>query len=198
MANKYRIKSKNELYSFINEDKKACFGSDKISFEKKMRNPFKSNLFEFFKLLRKYEYLCYKRDSGENTIFSKLISFRIKLLDMKKNRLSLKLGIEINPFHCGKHIRICHPNVVINGYVGNNCIFHGNNVIGNKKTGEKNAVPKIGNNVDIGTGAIIIGDVVIADNCVIGAGSVVTKSFTKPDTVIAGVPAKEISGENNG
>lgn len=189
------IKSKKELNIFAEADKKACFGSDKVSMEKKLRNPFKSNLFCFLKLLRKYEYFCCKRDSCKNAIESGLISLQIKLIDIKKNRLSLRLGVEIIPFHCGKGVRICHPNVIINGHVGDNCVFHGNNVIGNKKTGDKNAVPKIGNNVDIGTGAIIIGDVVIADNCVIGAGAVVTKSFTKPGTIIAGVPAKEIGGE---
>lgn len=195
MNNFYPIKSKEQLKLFIKEDKKACFGSDKISLEKKLRNPFKSNLFKFFKLLRKFEYLCYNRDSNKNSIISKLISAKIKMIDIKKNRLSLKLGVEINPFYCGKGVRICHPNVIINGCVGDNCVFHGNNVAGNKKTGDKNAVPKIGNNVDIGTGAIIIGEVIIADNCVIGAGAVVTKSFTTPGTIIAGVPAKEISGE---
>ena len=195
MNNFYPIKSKNELKMFIKTDRIACFGSDTISFEKKLRNPFKNNLAKFLELLRKYEYLCYKRDSSKNSILSRVISLKIKLTDIKKNNLSLKLGVEINPFHCGKGVRICHPNVVINGYIGNNCIFHGNNVIGNKKTGVKTDIPKIGNNVDIGIGVIIIGDVVIADNCVIGAGAVVTKSFTTPGTVIAGVPAKKISGE---
>ncbi len=195
MKDTYMIKTKKELADLLEADKIACYGSEKISLEKKLRNPFKTKLYKFFKLLRKYEYLCCKRDACVNEIISKLISLQIKLCDIKKNRLSLLLGVEINTFHCGKGVRICHPNVIINGYVGNNCIFHGNNVIGNKKTGDKNATPKIGNNVDIGTGAMIIGDVTVADNCVIGAGAVVTKSFTTPGTVIAGVPAKEISGE---
>lgn len=191
----YMTKSKKELSCIIEADKKACFGSTDITLEKKLRNPFKSKLFKFFKLLRKYEYLCFKRDACKNPLFSKLYSLQIKIYDIKKNNLSLQLGVEINPFCCGKGTRICHPNVIINGHVGDNCVFHGNNVIGNKKTGKKISVPKIGNNVDIGTGAIIIGDVVIADNCIIGAGAVVTKTFTVPGTVIAGVPAKEISGE---
>lgn len=194
MKNQYTVKSKKDLSLYIKEDKKACFGSSEVSFEKKLRNPFKRKLFRFFKLLRKYEYLCYKRDSSR-IFLSKLFSLLIKLYDIRKNRLSLELKVEINPFCCGKGVRICHPNVIINGYVGDNCVFHGNNVIGNKKTGEKDLIPRIGSNTDIGTGAIIIGDVVIADNCVIGAGSVVTKSFTAPGSVIAGVPAKEINGE---
>lgn len=191
----YNIKSKKEMLDFICSDKEACFGNKRITLEKKLRNPFKYKLFKFFKLLRKYEFLCFKRDTCSNKISEKILSLKIKLCDIKKNKLSLLLGVEINPFCCGKTTRICHPNVVINGYVGNNCVFHGNNVIGNKKTGSKNSTPKIGNNVDIGTGAIIIGAVEIADNCVVGAGSVVTKSFPIPGTVIAGVPAKQISGE---
>ena len=50
----------------------------------------------------------------------------------------------------------------------------------------------IGNNVFIGMGAIILPGVTIADNCIIGAGSVVSKSFLKPGGVIAGNPAKRI------
>lgn len=50
----------------------------------------------------------------------------------------------------------------------------------------------IGNNVFIGMGTIVMPGVTIADNCIIGAGSVVTKSFLKPCGVIAGNPAKRI------
>ena len=45
------------------------------------------------------------------------------------------------------------------------------------------------NNVLIGAGAKIIGEIVIGDNCVIGANAVVTKSFPE-NAVIAGNPAK--------
>lgn len=47
----------------------------------------------------------------------------------------------------------------------------------------------IGNNVWIGTRAIIMPGVCIGDNSIIGAGAVVTKSFG-PNSVIGGVPAK--------
>ena len=53
---------------------------------------------------------------------------------------------------------------------------------------------KIGRNVWIGDKATILPDVSIGNNCIIGANSVVTKSF--PDNcVIAGNPAK-ILGTN--
>lgn len=193
MIEKYSIKSKADFRSVCQKDKITCFGKQSVKLEYLFRNPFKHKLYKLFKYIRKYEYLCYKRDSAKNHLVSKLFSFRVKLCDAKKNKLSLILKIEISPFSCGENIRICHPNVIINGYVGNGCVFHGNNVIGNKNTGDKYAIPKIGNNVDIGIGTIVIGDIEIADNCVIGAGAVVTKSFTVPGTVIAGVPAKEIS-----
>lgn len=50
---------------------------------------------------------------------------------------------------------------------------------------------EIGNNVFIGTGAIILKNVVIGDNVIIGAGSIVTKSCEK-NSIYAGNPARKI------
>lgn len=47
-------------------------------------------------------------------------------------------------------------------------------------------------NVEIGYGAVLLGDIRIADDIIIGANSVVTKSFEEPGIVIAGVPAVKI------
>jgi virginiamycin A acetyltransferase len=49
----------------------------------------------------------------------------------------------------------------------------------------------IGNDVWIGTKAIILSGVTIGDGAVIGAGSVVTKNV-EPYSIVAGVPAKQI------
>lgn len=49
----------------------------------------------------------------------------------------------------------------------------------------------IGNNVSIGTNALILPGVTIGDNCIVGAGAVVTKSVPA-NSVVAGVPAKVI------
>lgn len=44
--------------------------------------------------------------------------------------------------------------------------------------------PHIGNNVEIGFGASIIGDVTITDDVKIGAGAVVVKSCLKKEPVL--------------
>ena len=78
---------------------------------------------------------------------------------------------------------------------GNNCrIFH-NVTIGRWR----NKVPKIGNNVVIFPNSLVIGDVEIGDNCIIGGGSVVTKSIP-PNKIVVGNPAriiKDIEGKEN-
>lgn len=50
----------------------------------------------------------------------------------------------------------------------------------------------IGNHCFLGMSAIILPGVTIADDCIVGAGSVVTKSFPEPGSVIAGNPARKI------
>ena len=185
------IENKDKLKQYIAADHKANLGEKPITLEVKFRSGFPYLVYKYLELLRKLEYTCYRRDHSKNRFLSLFFAQKVKLLFREKNRLGLKLGIETSN-HIGSGIRIAHSNVILNGYIGDGCVFHGNNVVGNKRTGDKTGIPKIGKNVDVGVGAIIIGNIEIADNCVIGAGAVVTKSFPIPGTVLAGVPAKEI------
>lgn len=52
---------------------------------------------------------------------------------------------------------------------------------------------KIGNNVFIGTGCIILPGTIIGDDVVIGAGSVV-KGIIDSESIYAGIPARKVKG----
>lgn len=63
--------------------------------------------------------------------------------------------------------------------------------IGNKKDGDNENRPVIGDNVNLGVNVTIIGPVHIGDNVIVGAGSVVVKDVPS-NCVVAGNPAKKI------
>lgn len=109
----------------------------------------------------------------------------------RKNDLGAKLGIIIYAGCCGKGLRIWHyGSTIISGdaKLGENCTFHGQACIGNN--GSSTGAPVIGDNVDIGVGAKIIGDITIANDVKIGAGAVVTKSCYEKGVTLVGVPAR--------
>ncbi|MGL5820620.1 MAG: serine O-acetyltransferase [Sarcina sp.] len=103
-------------------------------------------------------------------------------------------GIEIHPgAKLGRGVFIDHGMGVVIGEtaeVGDNVIiFHGVTLGGTgKETGKRH--PTVGNNVIIGTGAKVLGPIMIEDNAKIGANSVVLKNVGS-DTTVAGVPAIE-------
>lgn len=79
--------------------------------------------------------------------------------------------------------------IVISGYArfGDNCRIRNGVVVGLKRATEPCA-PQIGNNVDIGAGAKLLGAITIGNNVAIGANAVVTCNV--PDNSLAvGVPA---------
>ena len=93
----------------------------------------------------------------------------------------------------GKGLKINHGVGTVIGArckIGDNCMIHQNCTIGDRNGGR----PTIGNNVIIYAGAMILGDITIGDNSIIGANSVVTKSCP-PNSILVGSPAK-IVGSN--
>lgn len=79
-----------------------------------------------------------------------------------------------------------HSTVIHASSIGENCHVWQNVTIGKQWPGGNK--PVIGNNVFVCTGAVVLGDITIGNNVVIGANAVVTKSVPS-DCIVAGNPA---------
>jgi len=93
----------------------------------------------------------------------------------------------------GRNFRIDHfGGIIISGFAsfGDNCIIRNGVTIGLKNIDEKSA-PTFGNNVNIGAGAKILGDITIGDNVDIGANAVVLRDVPASSLAV-GVPARII------
>lgn len=104
-------------------------------------------------------------------------------------------GIEIHPgATIGEGLFIDHGTGVVIGEtceIGNNVTIYQGVTLGGtgKDVGKRH--PTIGNNVMVGSGAKVLGPIVVGDNSKIGAGSVVLKDVPKDSTVV-GVPARAV------
>lgn len=108
--------------------------------------------------------------------------FITQLLHACEIPLQTKIGSNVKFGHRGIGV-VIHKDCVI----GDNVWIMQNVTIG----GKNGFVPIIGDNVFIGAGAVILGNVTIGNGARIGANAVVTKNVDCGDTVI-GVPAKKI------
>ncbi|MFC1576116.1 serine O-acetyltransferase [Candidatus Omnitrophota bacterium] len=102
-------------------------------------------------------------------------------------------GIEIHPgAELGKGFFIDHGMGVVIGetsVVGENVtVFQGVTLGGTgKERGKRH--PTLGNNIVVGTGAKILGDIKVGDNSYIGANAVVIKDVP-PNSTVVGVPGR--------
>ena len=145
---------------------------------------------KYLKYLRKFEY------HHNNAKGSRYHAYAGYFYERRKNRLGNRLGIEIGPNCFGKGLSIWHGgSIVVNPNVkaGENCVLRGANCIGNNGTTDKN--PVLGDNVELGYGAVIIGDVTVASNTKIGANAVVNRSIGEGGTYV-GVPVKKVQSKN--
>lgn len=108
-------------------------------------------------------------------------------------------GIEIHPgATIGKRNLFDHGMGIVIGetaVIGNDCtIYHGVTLGGIAGITGKNKKrhPTLGNNVSIGTGAKILGNITIGNNAKIGANSVVLKDVPN-NAVAVGIPARIIT-----
>lgn len=185
------IENKEEMKRVIEYEKTLYFGRGGVNKCLHMARLHYTKEKIYF--LWKYVYYLRHCELYKNTMSSSLLS-KIKLViyRRKKNRLGEKLGIEISENCFAEGLQIYHGMIVVNSNarVGKNCKLHGMNCIGNNGYSDK--VPMMGMNVELGAGAVVIGDVVISDGTIVAANAVVNKSVNKKNCVMAGVPASVV------
>ena len=119
--------------------------------------------------------------------FSLIYKFLFKLVQVICG-IELPCEVEV-----GRNFRIDHfGGIVISGYArfGDNCIVRNGVTVGLKNLEYKTA-PQIGDNVNIGAGAKILGPITIGDNVDIGANAVVIKDVPS-NSIAVGIPARII------
>jgi len=104
-------------------------------------------------------------------------------------------GIEIHPgAKIGSGLFIDHGMGVVIGEtaeVGNNVTMYHGVTLGGTGNEKGKRHPTVGDNVTIGAGAKVLGNIYIASGTRIGANSVVLKN-TSPNSTVVGIPAKEV------
>ena len=118
----------------------------------------------------------------QNDILGAVLSQIVKLIYKEPSWLVIR------PKQLGPGFFVQHGvGTNVNGErIGTNCRVNQQVTIG---FGNTDRLPRLGDNVHIGAGARVIGDVTIGDNVIVGANAVVTKDVPANCTVV-GIPAR--------
>ena len=184
------IKSRKDLYFYIEEDRK--------------RNRIPKNRFMYllklfvghenaaaFRYIKCLRHLEYHLNNSHGSFYHKILYYYYKLLH---SRLGFKYSIVIHPNTCGYGLRIIH---LLGGggcriwaqKAGNYCRFNTGVLIGTNGSDESR--PTLGDNVGFGPGAKAFGKITIGNNVFVAPNAVVVKDV--PDNcIVGGVPAKVI------
>ncbi|QHO78433.1 serine acetyltransferase [Bradyrhizobium sp. CCBAU 051011] len=121
-------------------------------------------------------------------LLRKLCSFVYKVL---YKIIQIVTGIELPcEASVGRNFVIDHfGGIIVSGYArfGDNCRIRNGVVVGLRRV-EEPVAPVIGNNVDIGAGAKVLGPIRVGDNSIIGANAVVIEDVPE-NSIAIGVPA---------
>ncbi|CAM3399109.1 serine O-acetyltransferase [Zobellia roscoffensis] len=179
------IQSKKDYIYYLRLDQKA------LDIKSTWKTPLKELIaphyvWKFQKKLRKLEY--YK--NCRRDIFGKLYYAYLRL---QFKKISVKLGFSIAPNVFGPGLAILHYGTIVvhnAAKVGKNCRIQACTNIG--ASGGSTKAPQIGNNVYIGPGAKIYGNITLGNNIAIAANSSVSKSCVENNVLLGGSPAKII------
>ncbi|MEK7775417.1 MAG: serine O-acetyltransferase EpsC [Candidatus Zixiibacteriota bacterium] len=130
-------------------------------------------------------------------LIHRLYQLRIPFLPRLMSQINrFVTGLEIHPgAKIGKGIFIDHGAGLVIGEtaeIGANCVLFHNVTIGGTGKHDGKRHPTIGDNVFIGTGAILLGPILVGSNSKIGANSFVVMRDIPPNCTVAGTPARVI------
>lgn len=93
----------------------------------------------------------------------------------------------------GRRVKLEHFGGMILGArsIGNDVILRQNTTLGTRTLDDLNAKPMIGDFVNVGAGAVIVGNISIGENSIIGANSFVSQDIPA-NSIVVGVPGKII------
>ena len=172
-----------QLNDLIKSDLYRYYGGEKIGLREK------SQLFGFkyTKVLRKTHYW-----KDKNKCLYYLYAYRL-------SRLQLKYGFQISTSSIiGKGLYIGHFGTVVvnpNAVLGDNVNLSPNVVIGKQNRGNKKGSPCLGDSVWVGSGAKIVGKIVIGDDVLIAPNAYV--NFDVPShSIVIGNPGKIVPRDN--
>lgn len=162
----------------------------KIKFNKRIKN-------SGFVVIQKNVQLIV--EDGGVLIFDKNVTVKENSIIYVKKNAKITFGQDSSTGH--------HTEISANNYIeiGNDVIMGAYTYITDSNHGYKDKnIPirkedmeigsvKIGSNVWLGRGVMVLKDSVIGDNSIVAAGSVVTKKFIE-NKILGGVPAKVIKG----
>lgn len=93
----------------------------------------------------------------------------------------------------GRRVRLDHFGgmILVAQTIGDDVLIRQNTTFGIAGLGDLHGRPVIGDGVEIGAGAVIVGSIHVGDNAIVGANAVVTKSVPA-GAIVGGIPAKVI------
>ena len=166
------IKTKKDLRDYLRQDREKE-NLNKGGLKTRIKILLNPRL-RFLMNLRYYEYYA----NQPRTLYRKFMTLYFYLIH---KRLSYKLGYTIYKNNFGPGLFLAHYGTIVvnkNARIGKNCRCH------------------VGVNIGGYNGGVLIGNVMVGNNVMIGAGAVVTKDV--PDNaVVVGVPAKIVSYEGS-
>ncbi len=171
-----------EFFEFVKEDLKHHGGK---SFYQKVKVFF---LDDRFQLLFNYRLCALLLDSK--------IPFFPALLRIILHYINLIVFSSILSSHAkiGKRCMFNHPVGIVIGraVLGDDVNIFQQVTVGSKGAeNQKMAFPKIGNNVTVYAHSVLLGDIIVGDNVIVAANSVVVKNLEE-EGIYAGSPTKKI------